>query len=361
MKMYIYGAGNVGKIAARMARNYGILGDIAGFIDCCQPREVDGVYVFRVDEVGQEDARVLIAISDESVAQDVFCELHKRGFSDVWWFSGNNIKFGKDFWEEQCISCENWADNMLWHVEMHIMDACNLNCRGCTHFSPLFKMEMPNLETRIRDAEMLKNKVSHIVRLMILGGEPFLNPEIGDYALRLRELLPYTAITIVTNGILIPRQKDRTLKKIKDSDVKISISEYEPVRKIKKEIGSRLDGFGIVYGFRPWEGKMSFNKPLSVNKRTKLRQMGISCGCVNIYNGKIARCPTLMFIDKFNERFGQMLPNGGIYDIEAVPTGRALVDLLKKPVPLCAHCVENSVDWGVCGKDVVLGDFAVRD
>lgn len=360
MKMYIYGAGNVGKLAVQTARDYGLAGDILGFIDRCQPREVEGVSVFRMDEAEQKNARVLIAIADENVVQDVSCELRRRGFSDVWWFTGNKVKRGNDFWEERCISFRI-LDEALWHVELHIMDACNLNCRGCTHFSPLFDIEMPSLETRIRDVRMLKTKVSHIVRLFILGGEPFLNPEIGDYAARLREMLPYTEITIVTNGILIPRQKDETLEKITDSGVKISISEYEPVARMKKEICGRLAGFGIAYEFRPWEGRKAFNKPLSINKNSKMRQKCISGGCVNIYNGKIARCPTLMFIDQFNERFGQELPDEGIYDLKTAPVGKMLADLMKEPVPLCAHCVENPMDWGLCGKAAVMEDFAEED
>lgn len=359
--IYIYGAGTNGKTLLSLAARYGIEGQVSGFIDRSAFGRISEKPVYHLDEVIAGDSRIVIAIGDENVAGEVFLTLQESGFSDIWWFPWGKIVFGRDFWEEQCISCVGWGRNMLWHVELHIMDACNLNCRGCTHFSPLFDRDIPDMEIRIRDVRTLSVKVDHIVRLMIIGGEPFLNPAIGEYALRLREELPDTELFIVTNGLMIPGQTDETLEKIKDAKVKVSISEYEPTRKVLDKIRDRLGEYGIIYEVRPWDGRSKFNKPLSLRSDSRHDRLCISDGCVNIWNGKIARCPTLMFIDKFNEVFDTKLPNEGIYDLSDVPNGQKLVNLMKERAPLCDHCISNPIDWGVCGKKSDISDFAVDE
>jgi MoaA/NifB/PqqE/SkfB family radical SAM enzyme len=105
------------------------------------------------------------------------------------------------------------------HVEMHISDACNLNCRGCAHFAPTFENKLPDIESRLNDVRRLKGKVSHIIRFYILGGEPFLNPQIDDYVREIRKILPTTELYIVTNGLLINKLKSETLQTIRDNNV----------------------------------------------------------------------------------------------------------------------------------------------
>lgn len=41
-------------------------------------------------------------------------------------------------------------------AEIHVADYCNLNCRGCTHFSPIFEREIPEFDVRINDIMLLK-------------------------------------------------------------------------------------------------------------------------------------------------------------------------------------------------------------
>ena len=66
-----------------------------------------------------------------------------------------------------------------------------------------------------------------------------------------------------------------------------------------------------------------------------------------------------MFIDEFNSRFGTNLPNEGIMELETCPSGNELLEELEKSVPLCAHCVKNEIEWGMCKGNAKLSDFAV--
>lgn len=122
-----------------------------------------------------------------------------------------------------------------------------------------------------------------------------------------------------------------------------------------------LDGNNVQYEIRKYERKQKFYKPLSLSQNSKYPKCCLSSTCVNIWNGKIARCPALMYINKFNEVFGTSLPNAGIIDLDSDICGKELLEALTKDVPLCKHCVSNLVDWSICGKTPKLEDFATND
>lgn len=361
MKKYIYGAGNNGRQLYQILKEYyDIAGEISGYIDKNKRGELNGLPIYCLDEVEKElkAAQIIIAVTDFRIAKDVWTALKKAGCRDIWWFEEPTESFEGDFYREQCISCEHWQENMFGSVEMHIMDACNLNCRGCTHFSPIFENDIPDFESRISDVKKLTGKNIHIVQFHILGGEPFLNPEINRYVEVLCELLPNSEISIVTNGLLLCKVEDRILQCIHDHNIKVSISEYLPTHKVIDKIVERLKKFHIIYGIRRMDTKEKFNKPLALSQDHSFEKLCISKGCINIWNGKISRCPTLMYIDRFNSVFGTNLPNEGIINLDNEMTDKELVDMLTKEVPLCSHCIKNEIEWAMCGKKPQLEDFA---
>lgn len=211
--IYLYGAGKRGKHALRVLKEHCRNQiRVLGIIDKRKDMDVDGYRVVQADDIEliEKDVDVVICIADGKCALEVFFMLKSKGIENIWWFRGKHIVCVNDFFAEHCINCKDWSLNMIWQMEMHIMDACNLNCRGCTHFSPLFKQELPDFQSRINDVKKIHKKIPCIARFGILGGEPFLNPSIGDYALKIREILPNTDIYIVTNGLLLTKQDDET-------------------------------------------------------------------------------------------------------------------------------------------------------
>ncbi len=75
----------------------------------------------------------------------------------------------------------------------------------------------------------------------------------------------------------------------------------------------------------------------------------------------MARCPTLMYIEEFNKRFGKKLPSDGVMSILEEINGQELIDKFEERVPLCDYCVLNENDWSVCGKEIRVSDFASDD
>lgn len=65
------------------------------------------------------------------------------------------------------------------YLETHIMDSCNLNCKGCTHFPNLFDKHSKVLFKQLENDIKQVAQKSHVLRL--LGGEPLLNIERYKY------------------------------------------------------------------------------------------------------------------------------------------------------------------------------------
>ena len=51
---------------------------------------------------------------------------------------------------------------MIESLEYHIVDHCNLNCAGCSHFSPLAEHWFVDPEAFERDYDILKNKFKDV-------------------------------------------------------------------------------------------------------------------------------------------------------------------------------------------------------
>lgn len=115
-------------------------------------------------------------------------------------------------------------------IEYHLVDHCNLNCAGCSHYAVLAK-------PRFADIKLFEKNVKQLVRLLdnsnirlkffhLLGGEPLLHPEIEDFCKIARKLLPDTIIKIKTNGILLNKMPDSFFNCVKENNIKIEFSDY---------------------------------------------------------------------------------------------------------------------------------------
>ena len=62
----------------------------------------------------------------------------------------------------------------LDYIEYNVVGHCNLNCKGCSHFSNIQKKEFADLATFEKDISMLKKLFSEIRLINLLGGEPLL-------------------------------------------------------------------------------------------------------------------------------------------------------------------------------------------
>ena len=63
-----------------------------------------------------------------------------------------------------------------------IVDHCNLNCKGCGHFSPLAPKSFLDIETFENDLRRLNGLLNgNIYCFELMGGEALLHPQLEDF------------------------------------------------------------------------------------------------------------------------------------------------------------------------------------
>lgn len=252
--------------------------------------------------------------------------------------------------------------SQMRYLEYHICDHCNMNCKGCAHFSPISPNKMASLEKIKKDLIHIKKIVSHIEIIRILGGEPLLNPEVDKYIEITRELYKYSEIRLVTNGTLLMQQPDRVLNSIVNNNIIVDISLYPPLYNIIDKIVLFLKEHNINYRVIMGDSDL-FSSSLNLLSKADYKIKKFSCPhkCVNLRNGKVTCCHMLAYIDIFNEYFNYDLPVSGAIDIyNPEITAKMLREEVMKPIPLCRYCdFSRMYKWEKSGKQPKIDDWIV--
>ena len=93
---------------------------------------------------------------------------------------------------------------ILPYVESMLVYPCNLKCVGCSTFSDLRRT---GYVTAKQGLEWLRpwSQRMEIHAWGAMGGEPLMNPQMYDWIVAVRDLLPDAQIRFVTNGLLLEK------------------------------------------------------------------------------------------------------------------------------------------------------------
>ena len=126
----------------------------------------------------------------------------------------------------------------IFQTDILVTERCNLNCSHCNMFIPHFDApKHRELSGLIKDIDSYFNIVDYVSVFHLVGGEPFLHPQIEDvikhiltnYANKIDKLI------ITTNGSIAP--KPSTIELLKNSDVILSVSNYsDKLQKLKTKV-----------------------------------------------------------------------------------------------------------------------------
>lgn len=189
-----------------------------------------------------------------------------------------------------------------------------------------------------------------------------MSKDLEAYIVELRHRLPNTYLRIFTNGLLIPKLSAALLNCIHDNKVEIFVSEYKPTYHMIDRLCSILDENRIRYILSGYDERSRFNLSISTKDKSIYPHKCISTGCYALGDGKLAKCPTLLYVYKFNEYFNEKLPTDGIIDLnENNMGGTDILNLLKQEVPLCKYCIEYPIEWNTCGMKKNKEDFCVEE
>ncbi len=254
--------------------------------------------------------------------------------------------------------------NTELNFEVHLADHCNLNCRGCDHFSPLAKEKFLSIETYQRDLDRLKQLFGERVgRIHLMGGEPLLNEQVIHYMKQTRNVFKYAQIELVTNGILLTEQTDEFWKTCHDYNIVIRPTKY-PIKLDYAEVLKKSEKYNVTFRFYNdgEEIKQLYHMKLDISGKQKAPRSFTYCKmsnqCAFLKEGKLYTCPVIPNICHFNEFFGQNLivsPNDYV-DIYSDISAEQILTFLSQPVPFCKYCNTRQMGygnpWGCSGKNM---------
>jgi len=217
------------------------------------------------------------------------------------------------------------------YFETHITEACNLKCRGCSHFSVFAKPKHKDLKEFEREFERL-SEIEEIGVIRLMGGEPLLNPDFMEYVRIARWYFPKSVIALVTNGILGDRLKPykEELERLK---IHVTISDYH-LDKQNKEIQTELHEKGNLYN-------ISLDPTGSQDADTAFLFCDIRINhWFYFMDGRFYPCCIAGTIKDFWEHFGLdwgMTPEELSIDI-FTHTAEEIEAFISKPCKLCRFC-----------------------
>jgi hypothetical protein len=239
----------------------------------------------------------------------------------------------------------------LPYLEIHLTEHCNLNCKGCCHFSCIAEPEFADIGQYSNDLKRIK-QLFVVKTIRLLGGEPLLANNIVDFLKITRSILGQkTNISLVTNGILLHAMPDAFWLSMKDNNIQLDVTLYPIMFDREQEIIELCQKYNIkliitkrikFYKCTDFQGlqKKSF-------KKCKYQK------CIFLSNGEIAACAFPFVLKHVNKKFNLNIQKTGTINIYKYNSNKILKHL-NKPFELCKYCMQDEqyFDWGTTKYDI---------
>ena len=243
----------------------------------------------------------------------------------------------------------------LYHFEIHITDHCNLNCKGCAHFSNLCKPTFADLGEFERDMRAMSEIFSAVDQVYLLGGEPLLHPDVASFVRAGRKFFPASRLYLMTNGTLVTRMKDEVWSALADTGVVLLCDAY-PIGLPVEEINQ----LGAAHGAKiEWTvPREEFYKiPIDLEGGHEASRSFHNCqgfnNCPIVRDGRLYPCAYIAYADAFQ----------GYFDIEGLNPSEddsisildatspdAVMEFLLHEVPWCSRCDMDSREFRTWGR-----------
>ena len=131
----------------------------------------------------------------------------------------------------------------IFQTDVLVTERCNLNCSHCNMFIPHFESpKHRELDSIINDVDLFFSKVDYVSIFHLVGGEPFLYPNIENVIKHILEnyISKIDKFIITTNGTISP--KSTTIDLLKNNEVILSISDYsDKLEKLKSKVLKNIE------------------------------------------------------------------------------------------------------------------------
>lgn len=231
-------------------------------------------------------------------------------------------------------------------LEFVLTDHCNLNCKGCTHYSPLAPKEFADFDELCRSMQHLGRVADgRIGRAYLIGGEPLLYPRINEAMQALREAFPKAALYIFTNGIALPRMPREFWAECRRRRFIIAITRY-PIKfdyDATIELCRREDVPCEVFGDRSMADSF-FRFALDPEGRQNARKSHFKCynfGCLSVVGNRLFPCSISACVGHLNKACDTNFKHTAAdwLQVDRINSVGQIKALRDSPVPFCRYCI----------------------
>ncbi|MBP1664171.1 MAG: radical protein [Bacteroidetes bacterium] len=250
-------------------------------------------------------------------------------------------------------------------LHLHLVDHCNLNCRGCDNFSPLAPEVFADILTFENDcARMSKLVGNRVDEIQLLGGEPLLHPQVTEFIRISRKYFPEVPVNIISNGILLPKQPDDFWETCHKHNINIIVTKYpvkidhNKIEQLAKKHQVRLSYYGNTESI---EKNMQL-LPLDLDGKQDAQDSFLRCAranrCISLDNGKLYTCSLIPYVKYFNRKFNQDLriSTNDYIDIYQAKNMEEIMNFVSKPMPFCRYCnikgIEDGISFDISKKQI---------
>lgn len=234
---------------------------------------------------------------------------------------------------------------VMLDYEVQLVEHCNLNCKYCSHFSPLAKKQFLDVNQYEKDCKRLSelfNKEANFIRLM--GGEPLLHPNISEFCIITRKYFPNAIIDIDTNGLLILSMEEPFWTTLRQNNINLTATKY-PLNIDFEKVKEKCKEHHVNFRFFSEQPVAEFKHlPLDIEGRQQPEKNFYKCylanSCHTLKNGRLYTCSTVPHIQHFINHFNcdlHLTEDEGI-DIYKAKSKKEILEFLAKPIPFCRYC-----------------------
>ncbi|MCR5546821.1 MAG: hypothetical protein K6F30_10150 [Lachnospiraceae bacterium] len=241
------------------------------------------------------------------------------------------------------------------NFEVNLADHCNLNCQCCNHFSPIAAKEFLDVNQYQKDMERMAYLYGdNRGKMMLLGGEPLLHPEVEKVIMITRNCFPNLEISLVTNGLLLPKMEKSFWKVMSENEIGLSVTKYPVAFDYDYwEKEAQQNGVSWSYGVLNEVCKTTYHFPIKDNPEFDPYSTYMKCAhanqCVALYKGRLYTCPQAAYVFYYNEFFGKDIPckEEVSIDIYQASSYEEIETFLKEPNKMCSHCGIYSYTYNI--------------
>ena len=133
----------------------------------------------------------------------------------------------------------------IFQTDIMVTEICNLNCSYCNMFIPHYQEpKHKELKNILSDIDLYFKLVDYVSIFHLVGGEPFLHPNIADIIKHILENYndKLDKLIITTNGTVLP--KENIINLLQTSNVILSVSNYSgKLTKLQNKVNRVLETY----------------------------------------------------------------------------------------------------------------------